>query len=102
MEMLEAPDTALFATRLSKFSLRDVLMLAGLAYTLVSYQFGIKAAVERNTEKIAQVDTHLANTDRIIHEEMITRKDQEAKDATFAAQLSALETQFVQSLMGRR
>ena len=101
MEMLEAPDTALFATRLSKFSLRDVLMIGALAFTLVNYQFGIKAEVERNTEKIAQVDAHLANTDKIIHEEMVMRKDQDAKDATFAAQIAALETQFVQSLMRR-
>jgi hypothetical protein len=101
MEMLEAPDTALFATRLSKISLRDVLMLGALAFTLVNYQFGIKAQVDRNAEKIAQVDAHLANTDKIIHEEMVMRKDQDAKDATFAAQLTALETQFVQSLMRR-
>jgi hypothetical protein len=104
MEMLtvEAPETPLFATRLSKISLRDVLTVGSLAFMLVSYQFGLKAQVERNTEKIAQVDTHLANTDRIIHEELIPRKEQEQKDATFAAQLAAIEQQFVQSLMGRR
>jgi hypothetical protein len=99
---IEAPDTPLFATRLSKISLRDVVMLGALLFTMANYQFNVKAQVDSNTEKIAQVDAHLANTDRIIREDLIPRKEQEQKDATFAAQLAALETQFVQSLMGRR
>jgi hypothetical protein len=102
METVEVPETALLATRLGKISLRDVLVMGSLVLTMANYQFNVKAQVERNTEKIEQIDTHLANTDRIIREEMIPRKAQESTDATLAAQLAALQQQFVQSLMGRR
>jgi len=102
MEIFETPETPFVATRLSKISLRDALMVGGLMFTLANYQFGVKAEVEKNSEKIAQIDAHLANTDRIIREDLIPRKEQEHRDATFAAEIAALETQFVQSLMGRR
>lgn len=98
----EIPDTPFFATRLSKISLRDMLTVASLMFMLVNYQFGVKAQVDRNTEKIAQIETHLDNTDRIIREDLIPRKVQEQTDENLAAQLAALEQQFVQSLMGRR
>lgn len=102
METVEAPDTPLFSLRLGKITLRDVVMLGGLVLTLANYQFNVRAQVDRNTEKIAQMDAHLANTDKIIQSELVTRKEQEQRDTSFAAQLAALETQFVQSLMGRR
>jgi hypothetical protein len=102
MEIIEAPETTFFATRLSKISLRDVLMIGGLMLTLANYQFGVKAQLDRNTEKIEQIDAHLSNTDRIIREDVIPRKVQESTDANLAARLAALEQQFVQSLMGRR
>lgn len=102
MEIFEAPETPFFATRLSKISLRDALMVGGLMFTLANYQFGMKADVEKNSEKIAQIDTHLANTDRLIREDVMSRREQEQRNATFAAEIAALETQFMQSLMGRR
>jgi hypothetical protein len=102
METVEIPETPLLSSRLGKITLRDVIVMGSLVLTMANYQFGVKAQVERNTEKIEQVDAHLANTDKILREEVIPRPVQERTDANFAAQLAALQQQFVQSLLGRR
>jgi hypothetical protein len=102
METVEIPETPLLSARLGKITLRDVLVMGSLVLTMANYQFNVKAQIERNTEKIEQIDTHLANTDRIIREEMVPRKAQESTDSRLAAELAALQQQFVQSLLGRR
>jgi hypothetical protein len=102
METVEIPETPLLSARLGKITLRDVLVMGSLVLTLANYQFNVKAQIERNTEKIEQIDAHLANTDRIIREEMVPRKAQENTDSRLAAELAALQQQFVQSLLGRR
>jgi Na+/melibiose symporter-like transporter len=50
---IEAPDTPLFATRLSKISLRDVVMLGALLFTMANYQFNVKAQVDSVTKELA-------------------------------------------------
>jgi hypothetical protein len=100
---MEAPGASpLFSARLGRISLRDLVTVAGFAFMLLQYQFGIKAQLETNTAKIAQVDIHLANTDRILADEMVPRKEQEHKDTAMAQQIAALEQEFVQYLMGKR
>jgi hypothetical protein len=100
---MEAPGASpLFSRRLGRVSLRDLVTVAGFAFMLLQYQFGIKAQVEANTAKIAQVDIHLANTDRILADELVPRKEQEHKDTLLTAELAALQQEFVQYLMGKR
>jgi hypothetical protein len=100
---MEAPEASpLFSRRLGRISLRDLATVAGFAFVLLNYQFNIRAQLDANTEKIAQIDVHLVNTDRIIREEMVPRKEQEHKDTMLAAQVAALEQEFVQYLMAKR
>lgn len=101
---LEAP-----GWRIGRLTLRDVLTIAGFLLMLLNYQFSIRAQMDTNTEKIAQVDTHLKNTDRLISEEMVPRKEhdasrmqQNARDALVEQQLAALQQDFVQYLMGHK
>ncbi|HMF74282.1 MAG TPA: hypothetical protein VK604_01340 [Bryobacteraceae bacterium] len=102
-QYMEAPEASpLFSARLGRISLRDLVTVAGFAFLLLQYQFGIKAQVEAHTAKIAQVDAHLANTDRIIADEMVPRKEQEHKDTLLTAELAALQQEFVQYLMAKR
>lgn len=100
---MEAPEASpLFARRLGRISLRDLATIAGFAFVLLNYQFSIRSQLDANTEKIAQVDIHLASTDRIIADELVPRKEQEHKDTLLAAELAALQQEFVQYLMAKR
>jgi hypothetical protein len=102
-ELMEISETSpLFSRRLGRISLRDLVTVAGFAVVLLNYQFSVRAQLDANTEKIAQIDVHLANTDRVIADTMVPRKEQEHKDAMLAAQVAALEQEFVQYLMGKR
>jgi hypothetical protein len=102
-ELMDISETSpLFSRRLGRISLRDLVTVAGFAIVLLNYQFSVRAQLDANTEKIAQIDTHLTNTDRILREEMVPRKEQEHKDGMLAAQVAALEQEFVQYLMGKR
>jgi hypothetical protein len=89
--------SALFNTRLTRLTLRDLLTIGGFAFMLLSYQFSIRAQLEQLTEKVSQVDRHLANTDRIMADEMVPRKEYDAARVN----QEALQREFVQYLMER-